>query len=144
MGSSSRSKVYDEVRRCFVRATPEEIVRQRWLKAMIDQLEYPRELLVVEKMLQELPHLRGTEVPERRVDILCYGKAGDGLFPLLLIECKDEALTEKAINQVLGYNYHVKARFAGVVSRDEVRLGNKDVIYSHLPSFKELMQWAQQ
>jgi hypothetical protein len=153
MGSSSPSRplVFDEVRLCWVKATPEEQVRQRWLKWMIHGLQYPKELLVVEKELKELPHLFGRNVPERRLDILCYGKGihpSFPLYPLVTIECKDERLTDEAIDQVIGYNHYVKAYFVAVVNFDEVRLGffNKNEkeyqFYSVLPSFKELAQWV--
>ena len=153
MGSSSLSRrlVYDEIRKIWVRATPEEVVRQQWLKRMTQQLDFPRELIVVEKEIKELPHLAFNEVPDRRVDILCYGKetpSSSDLFPLLLIECKDEPLTEDAVNQVIGYNHHVKARFIAALNLKEVQMGafdavkNKYIFCSFLPSFKELMQWA--
>lgn len=152
MGSSSPNKrIFDEVRGCWVKATPEEQVRQRWLQLMVHQLGYPKELLVVEKKIKELPHLNPATVPNRRIDILCYGKGihpNFPLYPLLLIECKDELLTQSAIDQVIGYNYHVKACFTGAVSMDEVQLGyfdrvkNKHVFCSILPSFKELIQWV--
>jgi hypothetical protein len=153
MGSSSPNKpgrhgrVYDEVRRLWVRATPEEQVRQLWLKRMIHHLEYPRELLIVEKEIKELPHLFGKRVPDRRIDIVCYGKA-EVIFPLIMIECKARRLTDKAIDQVIGYNHHVNAVVIGVVNLEEVRLGFFDAsrkkyeFYSVFPSFKELMQWA--
>ncbi|MBS0605272.1 MAG: type I restriction enzyme HsdR N-terminal domain-containing protein [Verrucomicrobia bacterium] len=162
MGSSSpsspdfapqdgRRKVFDEIRQSWVKATPEELVRQQWLRRMVGQLLYPRELLVVEKQLRELPHLCGSEVPDRRLDILCYGKSESSsppLFPLLLIECKDERLTEDAVNQVIGYNHHVRACFVAAVNLSEARMGcydaqkNKYMFCSFLPSFKELMQWV--
>jgi hypothetical protein len=153
MGSSSpnRDFVYDEVRLCWVKATPEEQVRQRWLKWMIYGLQYPKELLAVEKELKALPHLFGKTVPERRVDILCYGKnihPSHPLYPLVMIECKDERLTDEAIDQVIGYNHHVKAYFIAVVNLEEVRFvffnaARKEYqFHSVLPSFKELIQWV--
>lgn len=153
MGSSSpnRQLVFDEVRQSWVKATPEEQVRQRWLKVMVHQLQYPKELLVVEKEIKELPHLSTIDVPDRRVDILCYGKGIHSswpLYPLLLIECKAEGLTEDAVDQVIGYNHHIKAYFCAAAGPDEVRLGYFDiarknyVFYSVLPPFKELMQWV--
>jgi hypothetical protein len=154
MGSSNRNDrpfVYDQVRLCWVKATPEELVRQQWLRWMIDRLQYPKELLVVEKEIKELPHLSVSVVPDRRVDILCYGRGihpSHALYPLLMIECKEGRLTEKAIDQVIGYNAHVKAFFVAVVNLEEVRIGFFDVnqkkyeFNSVLPSFKELMQWV--
>jgi hypothetical protein len=154
MGSFSpnRSLVYDEVRLCWVKATPEEQVRQQWLKWMIHKLQYPKELLVVEKELKELPHLFGTTVPERRIDLLCYGKGihpSYPLYPLLMVECKDKRLTHKAVSQAIGYNHHVKACFVAVVNLKEVRLAvfnaneKEYQFFPVLPSFKELMQWVQ-
>jgi len=143
-----RGKIFDGMRQAWVAATPEECVRQQWLRRMVDHLGYPAGLLVVEKQLKELPHLCGAEVPDRRLDILCYGKRGDTLFPLLLLECKEGALKEDAVNQVIGYNYHVGAQFIAVVNMNGVRLGcidfekNEYTFCSFLPPFKELMQWV--
>jgi hypothetical protein len=153
MGSSSLSRklIFDQIRQVWVKVTPEEQVRQQWLKRMVDQLDYPRELLVVEKGIKELPHITSSEAPDRRLDILCYGRGihpDHALFPLILIECKEGRLTESAVNQAIGYNYHVGAFFAAVVNLDEVRLGyldkfeNKYMFCSFLPSFKELIQWV--
>ncbi len=150
MGSSSlnRQQLYDPFRRAWVRATPEEQVRQHWLRRMTEELGYPKELLVVERQLSELPHLAPSSVPDRRIDLICYGKGGDSsLFPLLLIECKAGPLSEDAVNQVVGYNHHVRAQFAAVVNLQEARLWtmdekNENMFCPFLPSFKELIQWV--
>lgn len=143
--------LFDEVRQTWVKATPEEQVRQQWLKLMIGELHYPRELLVVEKKVKELPHLPAGIAVERRIDILCYGKEihpSCSLYPLLLIECKEGPLTHRAVEQVIGYNHHVKAHFVAAVSLDEVKLGYFDHVkrnysfYSIFPSFKELIKWV--
>ena len=149
MASSSlnRKLIFDEIRKSWVKATPEEQVRQQWIQRMVHLLGYPKELLVVEKGIGELPHLAATQVPNRRLDILCYGKVGS-LFPLLLIECKDLPLSEGALNQVIGYNHFVKAPFVATVNLREVQLGifdeakNQYQFCPFLPSYKELMQWV--
>ena len=149
MVSSNRNKqlIYDEIRQCWVRATPEEKVRQRWLQTMVHRLQYPRELIVVEKKIGELPSLCSADVPDRRVDILCYRKEIHLLSPLILIECKGEPLTDAAVDQVIGYNHYVKAPFVAVVNLEQVRLGAFDVekkkyVFSSIfPSYTELMQW---
>ena len=152
MVSSNRNRqlIYDEIRRMWVKATPEEKVRQRWLQTMVHRLQYPKELLVVEKNLRELPSLFSCNVPDRRVDILLFGKGVDpsyALSPLLLIECKHAHLTEAAMDQVIGYNHYVKAYFVAVVNQNLVRLGyfnaekKKYEFCSVLPSYMELMQW---
>jgi hypothetical protein len=141
--------IYDEIRRAWVKATPEELVRQQWIHRMVHDLGYPKEWIVVEKAIGELPHLSGLSVPDRRLDILCYGNQPAGSpFPLLLIECKAELQAEGALNQVIGYNHHVKAHFVGAAGPDQMHLGyfdslkNKYIFCSFLPSFKELLQWV--
>ncbi len=153
MGSSNLNetgkRIYDEIRQEWVKATPEELVRQQWIYRMVHQLGYPKELIVVEKAIGELPHLSGAGAPDRRLDILCYANdLSQALFPLLLVECKANLLTEDAVNQVIGYNHHVKAHFAAAAGPNRVRLGyfdvpkNKYMFCSFLPSFKELLQWV--
>ena len=95
----------------------EEQIRQELLKKMKEELGYPSSLLIIEKEIKDLPHLRGSSssFPKRRLDILVYTKK-EYLHPLLLIECKFSTKNRSnALKQVLGYNYFVKAPFIGVV-----------------------------
>jgi len=150
MGLSTQSKdrIYDRIRNLWVLATPEEIVRQTLLKKMIDELFYPKELIVVEKSLSEISHFGSMPTPQRRIDIACFAKKIHPehlLYPLLLIECKEskkDAL--KALEQVKGYNVSVKAYFIavaypegelfGFLERDQFRL------LDYLPSYSQLIQ----
>ena len=153
MASSSRNRklVFDEIRQSWVKATPEEQIRQLWIQRMVHQLHYPRELFVVEKGLKDLPFVTSKEVPNRRLDILVFGKGTSSsvpLFPLLLLECKQGALSEDALNQVIGYNHFIKAPFVAAVNLTQVQLRvydgakNQYIFCSVLPSYKELMQWV--
>lgn len=141
MESSKQSKLFDPVRNCFVAATPEERVRQKWLQAMMITLGYPKELLAVEKELWHLPHLLSDpHVPQRRADIICFAKGIHPqhlLYPLLLIECKQESLSAKALDQVLGYNYYVGAPFVAVVNGTHIIMNQG---LSTLPSYQELLR----
>ncbi len=153
MASSSRNRklVFDVIRQSWVKATPEEQVRQLWIQRMVHQLEYPRELFVVEKGIKDLPFATSKEAPNRRLDILVCGKGSppsDPFFPLLLLECKQGTLSEDALNQVIGYNHFIKAPFVAAVNLSEVQLRvydrteNQYIFCSFLPSYKELMQWV--
>lgn len=157
MGLSNPTKLlFDEMRQKWVKATPEELVRQQWLKRMTLQLGYPKELLVIEKEIKELPCISSIKVPDRRIDILCYGKGeslAQPLFPLLLIECKSKdapLMAELAQDQLIGYNDSIGAPFVAVITGDQVRFRCVDTVKertfscSFLPSFKELMQWFKQ
>lgn len=119
--------VYCPVRREWVFATPEEVVRQKLIKEMVEQKGYPLSGLAVEKALSQMPHLQNTKgLPTRRADIVCFVKAAVGLVPLLLVECKAEPWTKKAENQILGYNYFLRARFVALADANKVKTGTFD------------------
>ncbi len=125
MGSSNppaRAGLYDPIRKAWVEATPEEQVRQHLIKQLL-KLGYPPALMVVEKALSELPHLRGERVPNRRLDLLCYA---DAETPLLLVECKAERLSPDAKRQLIGYNAFVGAPFLALASDTEALFGTKE------------------
>jgi hypothetical protein len=151
--SFSNSEHFDEVRGAWVAATPEEDVRQKVLKKMIYGLGFPKELIAVEKELKELPHLAGRNVPQRRIDVLCYGKEihpKHSLYPLLLIECKRDVLDEAAEAQLIGYNAHVGAYFILLAGEKEERFGylnNQTRRYTFqpgFPAFNHLLTWLRQ
>lgn len=112
------------IRKERVAATPEEIVRQRILTAMVGTLGYPQSCLAVEKSLRQLPYVKNA--PARRADILCYSKESASLYPLLLMECKAVKLNEKMKAQVCGYNAFVKAYFVAIANAEEVIVGWMD------------------
>lgn len=137
-------RIYCPVRKVWVAALPEERIRQQWLRHMICELLFPLSGFAVEKALRQMPHLLLTrqKLPDRRVDLVYFDKGNSR--PLLLVECKAVKLTSAVINQVLGYNHYLGARFIAVVNGEEVRLGwHEDVskqyrFISRLPSYQEL------
>ncbi len=131
-------QIYDDIRKIWVAATPEEVVRQSWLKKMVCELGYPKELLVVEKELGELPHLFNQALPQRRLDILCYAKK-EGLTPLLLLECKDGRLSQQALDQVMGYNHFIQAPFVGLININQAIVSGKSATWQLIPSYQELL-----
>lgn len=133
-------EVFDPLRGIWAVATSEELVRQTWLHIMIHDLAYPRSLIAIEKQLAELSPMQGRgNLPNRRVDILCFTPTTDGLAPLLLVECKESSPGEGARAQVLGYNAFVQARFVAIAGPDRAEL-----IYpysvSFLPSYEQLVE----
>ena len=144
------SSLYCSVRKEWVAALPEEKVRQRILTQMISELEFPSALVSVECALRRFPHLNPAErvkVPDRRVDIVCFAKGTTcgQLYPLLVIECKAVKLTAKVVNQVLGYNHFMRARFIAIANEKEFRLGwfdplqEKYVFIDFLPDYHALV-----
>jgi hypothetical protein len=145
---SKKEKIYDRVRNLWVSETPEEIVRQTLLNKMIDELSYPKELIVIEKSLSEIPLFSSITTPLRRIDIACFSKnihPKHSLYPLLLIECKeskDQAM--QALEQVKGYNCFLKAYFIAVAyPGGEVfgfLEGEKFRLLNYLPPYEQLTQ----
>lgn len=151
LSSPNKGKqIFDELRRIWVPATDEELVRQALLHKMVGELGYPRELIAVEKELGQLPHLIGQKIPDRRLDILCFAKdihPQFSLYPLLLIECKKESLTGAAEQQLLGYNSFVNAYFIGLAGKNAFLFGYPNpqkgthTFISSLPPYAELIYY---
>ena len=72
VGKGQAMKLWDPIRSLWVDPTPEERVRQKWIRLMVEDLLFPKGLLSVEKDLASLPHLslRTAIDPERRLDLL--------------------------------------------------------------------------
>lgn len=141
MGSSLQNKkVYDSVRKKWLIATPEELVRQKILLYLIEELGYPAHAIAIEKKLSELPHLQDQKVPDRRLDILCYESGS--YRPLLLIECKGVSLQEKMLSQVMGYNAFIGAPLICLANEGEFLLGwvdeTRPLPFERLPTYQTL------
>lgn len=94
---------------------PEERVRRRLLRVLVEELGYPKSRIVIEKELALLPHLQGCIVPKRRLDLLVYDQE---FCPLIVFECKAKDVTQAALEQVLGYNHVIGAPFVSVVGEE--------------------------
>lgn len=141
MGSFRLSKkVYDSFRKKWIEAFPEEIVRQKLLHYLVEELGYSAPSIIIEKELSEIPFACGTRVPERRIDVLCLEKGGGA--PLLLIECKAVRLQEKMVAQVEGYNAFIRAPLICLASERELLLRwREDLPFSKLekiPTYEQL------
>lgn len=152
----SITQVYDIIRKQWVKAQPEEIVRQKLVRYMIDHLGYPQSLMIVEREFFLLPHLAlqgPATLPQRRADILCFAQnlcTEFPLYPLLMIECKAVTLNAKTLRQVIGYNTYIKARFIAIANGEKIQVGWYDAekedyyLIDFLPSYKELVTMVQQ
>lgn len=122
--------MYDPVRRRMVAATPEELVRQKLLRRMLNDLGYPPGLIAVEMYLGS---------PQRRADIVCYRSS---MQPLLVIECKAKELSQEAEEQAFGYNASLGAPFVCLAGKDALATlwfdGQKIARVPYLPTYKEL------
>jgi hypothetical protein len=95
--------IFDDIRRKFVVLTPEEWVRQNFLRYMADHLFYPAGLTGVEKMLK----VNGLS---QRCDIVLFNRAG---LPVLMVECKAPSVPvgESVLRQAARYNTVLKVPY---------------------------------
>lgn len=100
---NDREIIFDELRKLWVRLTPEEWVRQNFIGYLIQTKKYPASLVALEKKI-----VIGEMV--KRFDILVYNKQHQ---PWMMVECKstDVQLKEEVLNQVLRYNIAVPVEF---------------------------------
>jgi len=89
---NGKQQVFCEWRKKYVRLTPEEWVRQNFLHRLVDEFDYPANLIAVEVALEG-----------KRADAVVYTL---DLQPLMLIEFKAEtvALTQSVLDQATVYN----------------------------------------
>jgi hypothetical protein len=100
---NGKEMIFDFVRKQWLVLNEEEWVRQNFIQFLVQQLNYPLELIAIEKEIQ-LGELK------KRFDILVYGRDHK---PWMLVECKagEIDLNEKVLYQVLRYNISMPASF---------------------------------
>jgi len=115
-GEENKELIFDEVRKRWVRLTPEEWVRQNMIQYLLQDLKYPASLLSIEKELK-LGELR------KRCDIIVYKDA----TPWMIIECKEPnvPLSEKTMQQILRYHLALPVPFLCLTNGNQVFLFKK-------------------
>jgi len=95
--------IFDEIRKKYIILTPEEWVRQNFLKYLIKYKNYPVGLISIEKSLI-------INNINKRYDTLIYSRSGK---PRMIIEFKSPEikLNQKALEQVLTYNYGLRVEY---------------------------------
>lgn len=98
-----KREIFDPVRRRFVPLTPEEAVRQSYLRYLVDELGFPLIAITVEKKVV----YNGMT---RRYDIVACRPDGS---ILLLVECKAETvpLSGDTLYQAAMYNHVLQAEY---------------------------------
>ena len=108
MGKNGKQEIFDDIRKKFVRLTPEEWVRQHFLSFMVAELGFPASLIVVEA---ELIYNQ----MKKRFDILAYLPDGN---PCMVVECKAPSveITQAVLDQVAMYNMTLTVDYLAVTN----------------------------
>lgn len=93
----SGQQLFCPFRRKYVRATPEEKVRQAVLRSLVDDYGFPASLIAVEAPIEIGNHV------DKRCDAIVYSP---NLEPWMLIELKAPSvpITQKTLDQAAIYN----------------------------------------
>ena len=94
--------IFDKIRKKYVVLTPEEWVRQNFIKYLKNEKKYPTSLMAVEKQVRINQKLR-------RFDLLFYLRNGQ---PYLIAEFKAPGIkiTQETFDQVVRYNMVLKVK----------------------------------
>jgi hypothetical protein len=100
--------IFDEIRKKHLVLTPEEWVRQHFIRYLISEKKFPASLLKIEGGLS----LNQTK---KRSDILVYTNLGE---KIMVIECKAPAIaiTQATFDQAARYNSVYKAPWLAVTN----------------------------
>ena len=126
--------VLDEIRKQWVRLTPEEWVRQNFIRFLVEKKGYPSALLGIEKEL-EIGELK------KRFDLLVYNQQHQ---PSVMVECKamDVELSEATIAQLLRYHSAIPVPFLyitnGTYTYGWKKVNSEFISTDSIPFFEEL------
>ncbi|MFV0390860.1 MAG: type I restriction enzyme HsdR N-terminal domain-containing protein [Paludibacteraceae bacterium] len=131
--------ILDTFRRRYVKVTPEEWVRQHFLRFLTEVKGYPSGLIVVEKQLE----LNGMT---KRCDAVLFDLQG---IPKLLIELKapDVPITQAVFDQVAVYNTKLNVEFFMVsngLNHYCYKVNSENTTYDFLdgiPDYQSLMNF---
>ena len=92
--------IFDEVRKKYIKLTPEEWVRQNLVHFLNKHKKYPLSLMAIEYALK----YNGMK---KRADIVCFKRDG---MPLVIIECKASSvkINQKVFEQIARYNFDMQ------------------------------------
>lgn len=106
-----RRELFDQIRGRWVVVTPEEHVRQIFIKHLICKLSYPATHIAVES------HFRFANGRSQRCDIIVYDSV---LRPFMVVECKAQSvkIDSSVASQATRYNAEIGARYIALTNLD--------------------------
>jgi hypothetical protein len=128
-----KEEIFDELRKLWVRLTPEEWVRQNFIQYLLQVKNYPPSYIAIERRMK-LGELN------KRFDMLIFDKAAQ---PWMLVECKamNEKLDKGVLWQVLRYNMAIPVKYLVITNGEECHAFIKGAIdfeaINALPAYNE-------
>jgi hypothetical protein len=107
--SEGQSKqIFDSFRKKYVELTPEEWVRQNFLRYLTEEKKFPASLIAVEIQI-------GVGKLKKRCDAVVYSKETK---PVLIIECKAPAvkISQEVFDQAARYNLTLNVKYLALTN----------------------------
>jgi hypothetical protein len=106
--SENKVAIFDEIRKKFILLTPEEWVRQHTIQFLLNENQYPKSFINVEKLIK-------INDLSKRYDVVVFQPNGE---IYLLIECKapEVQITQQTFDQIARYNLVLKAKYLMVTN----------------------------
>lgn len=106
--SENKVSIFDDIRKKFIILTPEEWVRQHTVQFLLQEKNYPKSHINIEKLIK-------VNDLSKRYDIVIFQPNGE-LF--LLVECKapEINITQNTFDQIARYNLTLKAQYLMVTN----------------------------
>lgn len=133
---NGKHKIYDESRNKYIQLTPEEWVRQNFVKYLKEAKNYPASLIAIEKGIV-------VNTMQKRFDAVVYNNIGK---PRVLIEFKSPGvkINQEVMDQVSRYNIALNVEYL-IVSNGLVHyccrlntITNEVMFLSDIPKFSDL------
>jgi len=113
--------IFDPIREMLIIATPEEVVRQKIIQFLHDEMNVPRQMIEV-----EVPLSHFKEKAKGRADIVVFGlDSNKERIPLVVIECKASILNDYTIDQVTRYDSVLGANTIITTNGKFIKIMNK-------------------
>ena len=126
--------IFDSQRKRYVSLTPEEWVRQHFIRFLIEEKGYPAAYLAIEKQVS----MNGMK---KRCDAILYNELA---LPVLIIELKapSVSITQTTFDQVAVYNAKLKVDFFMISNGIEHYCCKVDTNNSRYEFFAELPDYS--
>ncbi|MCX6237798.1 MAG: type I restriction enzyme HsdR N-terminal domain-containing protein [Bacteroidia bacterium] len=131
--------IFDSFRRQWVALTPEEWVRQNFVRYLTEEKHFPASLVAIERSLR-------MNQRDFRTDIVLFSKSGN---PLVVVECKapEVKISQLVFDQIARYNLDLRVSYLIVtngLSHYCCRFDQQQLSYTFLPEIPDYNEIGKQ
>lgn len=127
--------IFDGFRKRWVALTPEEWVRQNFVRYLTEEKHYPASLVAIERSLR-------MNQRDFRTDIVLFSKSGN---PLIVVECKapEVKISQQVFDQIARYNLDLRVSYLIVtngLTHYCCRFDQEQLSYTFLPEIPDYLE----